>query len=187
MTLEELSHYNGKDGQPAYVAYKGTVYDVSQSGMWKNGEHQGEHVAGVDLSEAMRFAPHGEDVFEGFKKVGKLETYEKEVPLPKQDAEVKSTITSKEKWRKWYQIYHPLDTKPEKLGCRAKVDFGYCGDIKSTLQELMSMVETKTSTDFLDKMRSLHQEIEAIYDSYVEEKGSKKIFTQNMLPIWLTN
>lgn len=67
-----------------------------------------------------------------------------------------------------------LDTKPEKLGRRAKVDYGYCGDIKSTLQELMPMVEVKTSTDFLDKMRSLHQEIEAIYDSYVEEKGSEK-------------
>ncbi|MFZ3053812.1 MAG: thiamine pyrophosphate-dependent enzyme [Sulfuricurvum sp.] len=67
-----------------------------------------------------------------------------------------------------------IDTKPEKLGRRAKVDYGYCGDIKSTLQELMPMVEVKTSTDFLDKMRALHQEIEAIYDSYVEEKGSEK-------------
>ena len=67
-----------------------------------------------------------------------------------------------------------IDTKPEKLGRRAKVDYGYCGDIKSTLQELMPMVEAKTSTDFLDKMRSLHQEIEDKYDSYVEEKGSEK-------------
>jgi pyruvate dehydrogenase (quinone) len=67
-----------------------------------------------------------------------------------------------------------VDTKPERLGRRAKVDFGYCGDIKSTLQDLMPLIEAKTSTDFLDKMRSLHQEIEDIYDSYVEEKGSKK-------------
>jgi pyruvate dehydrogenase (quinone) len=67
-----------------------------------------------------------------------------------------------------------IDTKPERLGRRAKVDFGYCGDIKSTLQELMPLVDVKTNTDFLDKMRSLHQEIEDDYDSYVEEKGSKK-------------
>ncbi|WP_445955390.1 thiamine pyrophosphate-dependent enzyme [Yeosuana sp.] len=67
-----------------------------------------------------------------------------------------------------------IDTKPEKLGRRAKVDFGYCGDIKSTLQVLMPMIEAKPSTDFLDKMRSLHQKFEAIYDSYVEEKGSEK-------------
>lgn len=67
-----------------------------------------------------------------------------------------------------------IDTKPEKLGRKAKVDFGYCGDIKSTLQELMPLVEVKTSTDYLEKMRSLHQRIETIYDSYVEEKGSQK-------------
>jgi pyruvate dehydrogenase (quinone) len=67
-----------------------------------------------------------------------------------------------------------IDTKPERLGRRAKVDFGYCGDIKSTLQELMPLVERKTSTDFLDKMRSLHQENETIYDSYVNEKGAEK-------------
>ena len=67
-----------------------------------------------------------------------------------------------------------VDTKPERLGRRAKVDLGYCGDIKSTLQDLMPLIEAKTSTDFLDKMRSLHKEIEDIYDSYVEEKGSEK-------------
>ncbi|MFT6868485.1 MAG: pyruvate dehydrogenase (quinone) [Cyclobacteriaceae bacterium] len=67
-----------------------------------------------------------------------------------------------------------IDTKPEKLGRRAKVDHGYCGDIKSTLQALMPLVEAKIATDFLDKMRSLHQEIEAVYDSYVEEKGAVK-------------
>ncbi|NCO73408.1 MULTISPECIES: thiamine pyrophosphate-dependent enzyme [Shewanella] len=67
-----------------------------------------------------------------------------------------------------------IDTKPEKLGRRAKVDLGYCGDIKSTLEDLMPLIDVKTSTDFLDKTRSLHQKIEAIYESYVEEKGSEK-------------
>ena len=67
-----------------------------------------------------------------------------------------------------------IDTKPERLGRRAKVDYGYCGDIKSTLKELLPLLEEKTNTDFLDKMRALHQEIEAIYDSYVQEKGALK-------------
>jgi len=67
-----------------------------------------------------------------------------------------------------------IDTKPEKLGRKAKVDYGYCGDIKPTLQELIPLVEVKTSTDYLGKMRSLHQKIETIYDSYVEEKGTEK-------------
>jgi pyruvate dehydrogenase (quinone) len=67
-----------------------------------------------------------------------------------------------------------IDTKPEKLGRRAKVDFGYCGDVKSTLQELMPLVEAKNSTDFLDKIHELHQNIEEKYDSYVKDKGSEK-------------
>ncbi len=67
-----------------------------------------------------------------------------------------------------------IDTKPEKLGRKAKVDYGYCGDIKPTLQELMPLVDVKTSTDYLEKMHSLHQEIATIYESYVEEKGSEQ-------------
>lgn len=30
-TREELAQYDGKNGNPAYVAYKGKVYDVSVS------------------------------------------------------------------------------------------------------------------------------------------------------------
>ncbi|AXP79348.1 Pyruvate dehydrogenase [Mariniflexile rhizosphaerae] len=67
-----------------------------------------------------------------------------------------------------------IDIKPRKLGRRAKVDYGYCGNIKSTLEELMPLVKVKTSTDFLDKMRDLHQDIEETYHSYVKGKGSEK-------------
>jgi pyruvate dehydrogenase (quinone) len=67
-----------------------------------------------------------------------------------------------------------IDTKPEKLGRRAKVDYGFYGDIKSTLQELMPLIEAKTSTAFLGKIRTLHLDIENKYDKYVEEKGSEK-------------
>jgi len=30
-SLSELSKYNGKENMPAYIAYKGKVYDVSNS------------------------------------------------------------------------------------------------------------------------------------------------------------
>ncbi len=67
-----------------------------------------------------------------------------------------------------------IDTKPEKLGRRAKVDYGYCGDIKSTLQELLPLIEQKKDTGFLDKMLALHQDVENTYESYVKDKGSEK-------------
>jgi predicted heme/steroid binding protein len=63
-TLEELKQNNGKNGKPAYVAFKGKVYDVSDDFLWVEGDHQFEHSAGQDLTEAMQHAPHIEDVLE---------------------------------------------------------------------------------------------------------------------------
>ncbi|WP_290068715.1 cytochrome b5 domain-containing protein, partial [Lactobacillus intestinalis] len=40
-TLEELKKYNGKNGNPAYIAVNGKVYDVTNNPHWKNGEHHG--------------------------------------------------------------------------------------------------------------------------------------------------
>jgi len=34
-TEEELAQCNGRNGNPAYIAYKGKVYDVSASFLWK--------------------------------------------------------------------------------------------------------------------------------------------------------
>lgn len=69
-TKEEVAQYNGKDGNPAYVIYKGKVYDVSASFLWKDGTHQVLHSAGVDLTDALDQAPHGEDLLEKFSVVG---------------------------------------------------------------------------------------------------------------------
>jgi predicted heme/steroid binding protein len=70
-TAEELARYDGKNGQPAYVAYQGTVYDLSDSGMWADGEHEGMHFAGHDLTEEQQDAPH--DIYiTDYPEVGKL-------------------------------------------------------------------------------------------------------------------
>lgn len=58
LTLEALSAFNGKDGQPAYVAYKGVVYDVSHIEKWSSGVHNG-NMAGTDLTGKLEKAPHG--------------------------------------------------------------------------------------------------------------------------------
>lgn len=71
-TLEELKQYDGREGRPAYIAYKGKVYDVTDSYLWIEGDHQGQHVAGKDLSEEIPFAPHGEETLERVKQIGIL-------------------------------------------------------------------------------------------------------------------
>jgi predicted heme/steroid binding protein len=73
-TIEELKEYNGKNGKPAYIAYKGKVYDVTDDYLWTDGEHQSEHSAGTDLTEKMSLAPHMEDVLDRVKLVGILKT-----------------------------------------------------------------------------------------------------------------
>jgi predicted heme/steroid binding protein len=73
MTKSELAKFDGRDGHPAYVAVNGTIYDVSSSALWTNGDHQGAHQAGADLTEELKGAPHVRMVVERFPVVGKLE------------------------------------------------------------------------------------------------------------------
>ncbi len=69
---EELADYNGKDGQPAYIAHQGKVYDVSGSRLWKDGFHMRRHHAGGDLSVDIQAAPHGQEVLERYPQIGVL-------------------------------------------------------------------------------------------------------------------
>jgi predicted heme/steroid binding protein len=71
-TLEELKQYDGKNGRPAYIAYKGKVYDVTDSSLWVDGDHQGEHQAGRDLTEEISKAPHGEETLDRIPIIGIL-------------------------------------------------------------------------------------------------------------------
>lgn len=71
-TVEELSQYDGKDGNPAYVAVDGVVYDVSDVEAWPDGEHQNGITAGNELSDEILESPHGKDVLENVPVVGTL-------------------------------------------------------------------------------------------------------------------
>jgi len=77
-TEKELEQYNGRNGRPAYVGYKGKVYDVSDSFLWKNGTHQAIHNAGLDLTDAFQQAPHNDEVLKKFPVVGILVSFRKE-------------------------------------------------------------------------------------------------------------
>jgi len=72
ITLDELRHFDGAPGRPAYVAYEGKIYDVGGSAQWKDGRHFGSHSAGADLTEAMGGAPHGEEVLGNVRYVKEI-------------------------------------------------------------------------------------------------------------------
>jgi len=71
ITKSQLALRNGQDREEIWVAYKGLVYDVSKSRLWKSGKHY-EHWAGQDLTDELPDAPHTSSVFERMPLIGKL-------------------------------------------------------------------------------------------------------------------
>jgi predicted heme/steroid binding protein len=71
ITKSQLALRNGQDKPEVWVAFKGLVYDVSVSRLWKNGKHY-EHWAGQDLTDELKDAPHTDKVFDKFKVIGRL-------------------------------------------------------------------------------------------------------------------
>jgi len=82
LTPDQLSHFDGKEGRPAYMAFKGIVYDMTHSRLWKNGSHVTKHHAGNDLSDALKNAPHGEEKVLAMPQVGMLVTGERKPERP---------------------------------------------------------------------------------------------------------
>jgi predicted heme/steroid binding protein len=71
ISLRQLSLHNGQDKDEVWIAYKGKVYDVSESRLWHKGKHY-EHWAGQDLTHELIDAPHTELVFKRMPCIGIL-------------------------------------------------------------------------------------------------------------------
>ena len=72
LTLDELALYDGQDGNPAYIAVDGVIYDVTDVAQWNGGEHNG-FTAGQDLTDAIKnVSPHGVSKLKLLDAVGKL-------------------------------------------------------------------------------------------------------------------
>ena len=70
-TKQQLAKRNGQDREEIWIAYNDFIYDVTDSRLWRNGQHY-EHWAGQDLTEELVDAPHDVKVFEKFTVVGIL-------------------------------------------------------------------------------------------------------------------
>lgn len=69
---ESLAEFDGTDpDKPAYIAYKGKVYDVTGNPLFVDGLHF-EHTAGMDLTEDMEEAPHSDEVMGELTVVGEF-------------------------------------------------------------------------------------------------------------------
>jgi predicted heme/steroid binding protein len=72
LTLEELKQYDGQNGNPAYVAVDGVIYDVTDVPQWSGGKHNG-YTAGQDLTDIIKNkSPHGVAKLQGVPVVGEL-------------------------------------------------------------------------------------------------------------------
>ncbi|MBP1758438.1 MAG: hypothetical protein H6Q61_687 [Firmicutes bacterium] len=70
-TAAELSQYDGRNGNPAYVAVNGTVYDVTNIAAWGGATHFGI-VAGTDATSQFAVCHAGQPVLGKLKVVGKM-------------------------------------------------------------------------------------------------------------------
>lgn len=93
-TERELRQFDGTRGNPVYIAYRGIVYDVSASPLWRGGMHKDLHYAGTDLTRTLRTpggppshgegygqAPHTAEVFTHAtaERVGRLSNDQRSV------------------------------------------------------------------------------------------------------------
>ncbi|QQL49701.1 thiamine pyrophosphate-dependent enzyme [Mucilaginibacter ginkgonis] len=68
-----------------------------------------------------------------------------------------------------------LDTKPERIGRRAKVELGLCGTTIDTLQALLPLIEQKSDDSFLKTQLEFYGKVKDNMQTYVDDKGGKEL------------
>ncbi len=83
-TLEEVARGDGREGRPVYIVFENTVYDLSDSPLWKKGSHMNMHLSGVDLTDQLASAPHFAEVFsqKRVREVGVLRPDQRSMGMP---------------------------------------------------------------------------------------------------------
>lgn len=68
-----------------------------------------------------------------------------------------------------------IDDNPEKLGRRAKLELGLAGDIKDTITALISLINDKADSSFLDTQLALYNHVKSHLNIYVKNSGTKNL------------
>ncbi|TZF82227.1 ubiquinone-dependent pyruvate dehydrogenase [Pedobacter sp. BS3] len=66
-----------------------------------------------------------------------------------------------------------IDSRPERIGRRTKVDLGLCGNIKDTLQALIPLIQQKTDDSFLQAQLKLYEKVKEQQQTYVDDRGTE--------------
>lgn len=72
LTVEELKKFNGKNGNPAYIAVNDKIYDVTDNSHWKDGNHHGFEAGNVLTDPLFNKSPHGDSVLSKIEQVATL-------------------------------------------------------------------------------------------------------------------
>lgn len=72
LTIEELAEFDGQNGNKAYIAIDGNIYDVTDLPPWAGGMHN-DFPAGQDYTEEIKeVSPHGLTPIEDLEPVGTI-------------------------------------------------------------------------------------------------------------------
>jgi len=66
-----------------------------------------------------------------------------------------------------------IDLKPERLGRRAKLEMGLCGNIKDTVEALLPLIAEKQDDSFLMAQLAIYEKVKENLNIYVDDQGEK--------------
>ncbi|ADY54133.1 pyruvate dehydrogenase (cytochrome) [Pseudopedobacter saltans DSM 12145] len=66
-----------------------------------------------------------------------------------------------------------IDTAPERLGRRAILELGLCGDVADTIKALIPLLNKKEDSSFLESQLKLYAKVKENLETYVKDNGSE--------------
>jgi pyruvate dehydrogenase (quinone) len=68
-----------------------------------------------------------------------------------------------------------IDTKPERIGRRAKVEIGLHGTVEDTINALLPLLNQKNNDSFLREQLEFYEEVKKQMQTYVDDTGTKEM------------